>query len=177
MLSTRQGQQQIGTSMMTKQSISSVLLTLLFLTSCKEEVSLSSVNKPVYYTWEIHIHNIVAPDDSVAFDNICEGLRRTAKIFENHNIRVNWGVMQDFAEAVVKYQTSENNIFIELENMGHEIAGHSWYHLTQTLSFPFERGQGKKRIYFVFHARSQPSSVGGVRARAMTACCLGRAKQ
>ena len=113
------------TSMITKQIISTTVLTLLFLISCKKEVSLSSVNKPIYYTWEIHIHNIVAPNESVAFNNICEGLRRTARIFENHNIKVNWGVMQNFAEAVVKYQTSEDNIFIELENMGHEIGGHS----------------------------------------------------
>lgn len=110
----------------TKMKILMILLILSIFYGCeKDDNIVSPEESPIYYTWEIHLHNVIVPDDSAAFYNICEGLRKIGKVFQDHNIKVNFGVMEYFAVAVMTYQTPDNNILLELEAMGHEIGGHS----------------------------------------------------
>lgn len=103
-----------------------LVLIITFSLGCRKDNPIPPNEEiPIYYTWEIHLHNVVVPTDSIAFNNICEGLRRIGKVFQDHKIKVNFGVMEYFGVAVMTYQTPENNILLELEEMGHEIGGHS----------------------------------------------------
>lgn len=108
------------------RTIIPIVLMIAITIGCRKDNPISPNEEiPIYYTWEIHLHNVVVPTDSIAFNDICEGLIRIGTVFQDHKIKVNFGVMEYFAVAVMTYQTPDNNILLELQEMGHEIGGHS----------------------------------------------------
>jgi hypothetical protein len=80
---------------------------------------------PVYYLFEIHMHNLGLENNQASFNAISSCMLDVAKVFEEHQVRVAWGVMEHFALAVEKFETQESNLFRQLETHGHEIGVHS----------------------------------------------------
>lgn len=71
------------------------------------------------------MHNLAVPENEDVFNNISQCMLRLGETFQKHDVKVSWGVMEYFAEAIKKFQTKENNLLRELERMGHEIGVHS----------------------------------------------------
>jgi hypothetical protein len=85
----------------------------------------AATTPPVYYLFEIHLHNLGLESSQTAFGAICSCMVDLAKVFEKHSVKASFGVMQHFALAVEKHQTKESNVFRQLETHGHEIGVHS----------------------------------------------------